>query len=46
VPDLFGTIPRTNLTRRGLEKKYPVASNKTAQSRAEKRRVTVVISAL
>lgn len=38
-------IPRTNLTTRGLGKQYPVASNKTAQGRAENRRVTVVISA-
>ncbi|MCS2152333.1 OmpA family protein [Scandinavium goeteborgense] len=38
-------IPRTNLTTRGLGKKYPIASNKTAQGRAENRRVTVVISA-
>lgn len=38
-------IPRTNLTTRGLGKKFPVASNKTAQGRAENRRVTVVISA-
>lgn len=38
-------IPRVNLTTRGLGKKYPVASNKTAQGRAENRRVTVVISA-
>lgn len=38
-------IPRTNLTTRGLGKKYPVASNKTAQGRAENRRVTIVISA-
>ncbi|MTH48420.1 OmpA family protein [Intestinirhabdus alba] len=37
-------IPRTNLTTRGLGKKYPVASNKTAQGRAENRRVAVVIS--
>ncbi|SNY78807.1 OmpA family protein [Enterobacter sp. CC120223-11] len=37
-------IPRTNLTTRGLGKKYPVASNKTSQGRAENRRVTVVIS--
>lgn len=38
-------IPRTNLTTRGLGKKYSVASNKTAQGRAENRRVTIVISA-
>lgn len=37
-------LPRTNLTTRGLGKKYPVASNKTSQGRAENRRVTVVIS--
>ncbi|HEX4503844.1 MAG TPA: OmpA family protein [Scandinavium sp.] len=37
-------VPRTNLTTRGLGEKYPVASNKTAQGRAENRRVTVVIS--
>ena len=37
-------IPRTNLTTRGLGKKYPIASNATAQGRAENRRVTVVIS--
>lgn len=38
-------IPRSNLTTRGLGKKYPVASNSTAQGRAENRRVAVVISA-
>ncbi|MRS17296.1 OmpA family protein [Enterobacteriaceae bacterium RIT691] len=38
-------IPRTNLTTRGLGKKYPVASNSTSQGRAENRRVTIVISA-
>lgn len=37
-------IPRTNLTTRGLGKKYPIASNSTAQGRAENRRVSVVIS--
>ena len=37
-------IPRTNSTTRGLGKKYPIASNATAQGRAENRRVTVVIS--
>lgn len=37
-------IPRTNLITRGLGEKYPVASNKTAQGRAENRRVTIVIS--
>ena len=37
-------IPRANLTTRGLGKKYPIASNDTAQGRAENRRVTVVIS--
>lgn len=38
------TIPRSNLTTRGLGKKYPIASNNTAAGRAENRRVTVVIS--
>ena len=38
-------IPRSNLTTWGLGKKYPVASNSTAQGRAENRRVAVVISA-
>jgi Outer membrane protein and related peptidoglycan-associated (lipo)proteins len=38
-------IPRSNLTTQGLGKKYPVASNKTSQGRAENRRVAVVISA-
>lgn len=38
-------IPRTNLQTRGLGEKYPVASNKTSQGRAENRRVTIVISA-
>ena len=37
-------IPRANLTTRGLGKKYPIASNSTAQGRAENRRVAVVIS--
>ncbi|WEF29226.1 OmpA family protein [Klebsiella aerogenes] len=37
-------IPRSNLTTRGLGKKYPIASNDTAAGRAENRRVTVVIS--
>ena len=37
-------IPRSNLTTRGLGKKYPIASNNTAAGRAENRRVTVVIS--
>ena len=37
-------IPRENLTTRGLGKKYPIASNSTAQGRAENRRVSVVIS--
>lgn len=37
-------IPRNNLTTQGLGKKYPVASNATAQGRAENRRVAVVIS--
>jgi outer membrane protein OmpA-like peptidoglycan-associated protein len=37
-------IPRSNLTTRGLGKKYPVASNSTSQGRAENRRVAVVIS--
>ena len=32
------------LTTRGLGKKYPIASNSTAQGRAENRRVSVVIS--
>lgn len=31
-----GQIPRSNLTTQGLGKKYPIASNKTAQGRAEK----------
>lgn len=37
-------VPRTNLTTQGLGKKYPIASNKSAQGRAENRRVAVVIS--
>ncbi|MGM8756292.1 OmpA family protein [Enterobacter chuandaensis] len=37
-------IPRTNLTTQGLGKKYPIASNSTAQGRAENRRVSVIIS--
>lgn len=36
--------PRSNFTTQGLGKKYPVADNKTAQGRAENRRVAVVIS--
>lgn len=41
-----GQIPRSNLTTQGLGKKYPIASNKTAQGRAENRRVAVVITTL
>lgn len=41
-----GQIPRSNLTTQGLGKKYPIASNKTAQGRAENRRVAVVITPL
>ncbi|WP_312985258.1 OmpA family protein [Atlantibacter sp.] len=37
-------VPRSNLTTQGLGKKYPVASNKTGEGRAENRRVAVVIS--
>ncbi|KQN64787.1 MULTISPECIES: OmpA family protein [unclassified Erwinia] len=37
-------IPRSNLTTRGLGDSSPVQSNKTAQGRAENRRVAVVIS--
>ncbi|HAT1573262.1 TPA: OmpA family protein [Kluyvera cryocrescens] len=37
-------VPRSNLTTRGLGKKYPAASNSTSQGRAENRRVAVVIS--
>lgn len=37
-------IPRSNLTTQGLKKKYPIASNKTAQGRAKNRRVAVVIT--
>lgn len=40
-----GAIPRSNLITQGLGQKYPVASNKTAQGRAENRRVAVVIGA-
>ncbi len=32
------------LLEQGLGKKYPIASNKTAQGRAENRRVAVVIT--
>ena len=39
-----GQIPRSNLITQGLGKKYPIASNKTAQGRAENRRVAVVIT--
>ncbi|MEC5343507.1 OmpA family protein [Brenneria populi] len=38
-------LPRNNLTTRGLGEKYPVASNSTAQGRAENRRVAIVITA-
>ncbi len=38
------SIPRSNLTTQGLGKQYPVADNKTAQGRAENRRVAIVIS--
>lgn len=37
-------IPRSNLATRGLGKQFPVSSNKTAQGRAENRRVAIVIS--
>lgn len=37
-------IPRSNLVTRGLGKQFPVSSNKTAQGRAENRRVAIVIS--
>ncbi|MFW0767182.1 OmpA family protein [Trabulsiella odontotermitis] len=37
-------IPRSNLTTRGLGKHFPIGSNKTAQGRAENRRVAIVIS--
>ncbi|MFP1453623.1 OmpA family protein [Escherichia coli] len=39
-----GQIPRSNLTTQGLGKKYPIASNKTAQGCADNRRVAVVIT--
>ncbi|NBD00445.1 OmpA family protein [Atlantibacter hermannii] len=37
-------LPRSNFTTQGLGKKFPVASNKTGEGRAENRRVAVVIS--
>lgn len=37
-------VPRSYFTTQGLGKKYPVASNKTREGRAENRRVAVVIS--
>lgn len=39
-----GNIPRGNLTTQGLGEKYPVASNNTAQGRAENRRVSIIIT--
>lgn len=38
------SIPRSNILTRGLGMKYPVATNKTAQGRAQNRRVAVVIT--
>ncbi|MGN5575267.1 hypothetical protein VF709_21290 [Enterobacter sp. Lyrl_3] len=38
-------VPRSNLTSRGLGKKYPIASNQTSEGRAENRRVAIVITA-
>lgn len=37
-------VPRSNLTTQGLGKKYPIASNQTAEGRAGNRRVAIVIS--
>ncbi|WP_220266370.1 OmpA family protein [Enterobacter sp. Colony194] len=37
-------LPRSNFTTQGLGNKFPVASNKTGEGRAENRRVAVVIS--
>lgn len=37
-------LPRSNFTTQGLGQKFPVASNKTGEGRAENRRVAVVIS--
>ncbi|MDV7023276.1 OmpA family protein [Atlantibacter subterraneus] len=37
-------LPRSNFITQGLGKKFPVASNKTGEGRAENRRVAVVIS--
>lgn len=39
------SLPRSNIATRGLGKKYPVASNNTAQGRAQNRRVAIVITA-
>ncbi|MGP8939921.1 OmpA family protein [Enterobacter soli] len=37
-------VPRSNLTTQVLGKKYPIASNQTAEGRAENRRVAIVIT--
>ncbi|KNC92560.1 membrane protein [Trabulsiella odontotermitis] len=37
-------VPRSNLTTQGLGKKYPIASNQTAEGQAANRRVAIVIT--
>jgi len=47
VANVYATsanIPRSQIQTRGLGKDYPIASNATAQGRAENRRVSIVIT--
>ncbi|MFP1724228.1 OmpA family protein [Lonsdalea quercina] len=48
VADVYAVsanIPRSHIQTRGLGKDYPIASNATAQGRAQNRRVAIVITA-
>ena len=40
-----GPVPRNNIQTRGLGMKYPVASNRSGQGRAQNRRVAIIIAA-